>query len=289
MMPETPAAPATTGTPTPPATPAPPPWHQGVDADILGTWQNKGWDTSDPAKIAIEASKSYREAEKMIGVPKDQLLRIPAKPDDTAAWKALYQRLGAPADAKDYDVSPVTGEGWEPSLADALRQAFSARNVTKDAASDITKALAKWFGDEESASNIASEAKKTTELVNLKQQWGAHYDSNLLEAKKGALGLGLTEDQVRAFEGIMGYDKAAELFRKIGSLNAEDQLVTGVRTGSPTTVDQATARVNDLRTDPDFQRRLFAGEATARREWANLHEQIAGVSEAAELAALGRR
>ena len=79
------------------------PWHQGVDADLVGAWQNKGYDLTDPAKVAVETGKAWREAEKMIGVPRDQLVRLPHNTNDPAAWRPVWERLGAPKEAKDYD------------------------------------------------------------------------------------------------------------------------------------------------------------------------------------------
>ena len=52
----------------------------------------------------MSGPEHYREAEKLIGAPASQLLRLPADPSkDMDGMKAVWQRLGAPSDAKEYD------------------------------------------------------------------------------------------------------------------------------------------------------------------------------------------
>ena len=36
--------------------PRPPRWHAGLDAELIGTAQNKGWDLSDPVKAFAAAT-----------------------------------------------------------------------------------------------------------------------------------------------------------------------------------------------------------------------------------------
>jgi hypothetical protein len=83
------------------------PWHDGVEADTVGFWQNKGYKVDDPKALATDLTKQYRELERHIGAPPDQILRLPkadAKPEDI---KAFWSKLGAPADAKEYDFSGI--------------------------------------------------------------------------------------------------------------------------------------------------------------------------------------
>src|SRR5438552_2036438 len=110
------ADPVPTLTPTPAPTPTPPPaaWHAGIEPEILGHWQNKGWKIDDPKEIALAATKQAREAEKHFGVPADQLLKMPkpnAPPEDI---KAFWGRLGAPAEAKDYDFAAIKDAAGQP-------------------------------------------------------------------------------------------------------------------------------------------------------------------------------
>src|SRR5437879_5504237 len=91
-------------------------WHQGADAETLGHIQNRGWQDKPANEVALAAIKAHREAEKLIGVPADQLLRLPVSTADAEAWKPVWQKLGAPVDAAGYDFTPIkTAAGEAPN------------------------------------------------------------------------------------------------------------------------------------------------------------------------------
>jgi hypothetical protein len=284
------AAPPPGGTPPPPQTP----WHQGIaDADTIGAWTNKGLDMADPAKLAVELTKHWKAAERHVGVPADRLLRLPEKPDDTAGWNTVWQKLGAPAEAKDYDFSTVKfadGTDLEQSFIDTMRATFAARHLPKEAATEVTKAVVKYLESAEASENSVTNAARQTQLASLEAKWGAQKDANMLQALNGARRLGLNPDQVKGIERAIGLDVAAELFRKIGIGTNEDTFVEGRSTGGqPATSEAAQSRLNDLKSDPEWTKRYLSGSQKERREFHALMEQITGISEAAELAALGSR
>jgi hypothetical protein len=47
--------------------------------------------------------KAHREAEKLIGAPASEMIRIPKDPNDAEGWRQVRSRLGVPADEKGYD------------------------------------------------------------------------------------------------------------------------------------------------------------------------------------------
>ena len=72
------------------------PWTAGLDADTAGYVQNKGWGT------VPDVVTSYRNLEKLLGVPKDQIIQLP-KAEDKEAWGQVFNRLGRPEDPKNYE------------------------------------------------------------------------------------------------------------------------------------------------------------------------------------------
>jgi hypothetical protein len=153
-MPTTTADTTTTTATAATTTTATQPWHNGVDPDTLGWWQNKGYDITDPVKFAGGITKQYRELEKNIGVPPDRIIRLPEKPDDLAGWNGVYSRLGVPADAKDYDFTGIKradNTDVPPALADSLRAAMLAARVPKDRGPDVVKAVIKSLDDDAAA------------------------------------------------------------------------------------------------------------------------------------------
>lgn len=279
-----------------PADPAPPPapstsWHIDVPADILGTWQNKNYDLSDPKNVAIEATKAYREAQRFVGTPPDRLIKLPEKPDDAAGWDAVWQRLGAPKAATEYDFSGIKyGDAeLEPSFVDTMRATFAKAHLPKDAAADVTKAVVKYLESADAEEATARAAALQSEQDKLAQSWGKNANFNMLTAQQGARRLGLNLDPqtgnpedkaaVALIEKTFGYARVMELFRKIGAGTSEDTFVSGgVPGGTPVTQEGAQARLSELSADKDWSARLLKGDVAARREFDNLTQLIAGVA-----------
>src|SRR5216684_3705215 len=133
--------------PPPPPTPPAPAWHPGVEAEFIGHAQNKGWNLDSPKDAFSAAAKVARDLEKHFGAPADQIIRMPkadAKPEEIAA---MWQRLGAPKEAKKYDFTGIkfAGADLEPAFADAMRAGLSAAFVPKDKAGAIVQSVVKFL------------------------------------------------------------------------------------------------------------------------------------------------
>ncbi len=279
--------PTPTPTPTPSPTPTPDPtpapaWHAGVDADILGHWQNKGWKIDDPKEIALAATKQAREAEKHFGVPADQLLKMPkadAKPEDI---KAFYQRLGAPADPKDYDFNGIkfNGEDLEAGFADTMRGLLNAAYVSKDKAGPFVSGVVKWLEDADKAESAVGTAKLAEEKASLAKNWGTNYDFNHLKAMEGARIAGVSPETVKAMENVMGYAGVMEHFRRIGMTGSEDIFIERGATGggNPTTREGAMARKAELMADTAWGERYTKGGQQEKREMDALNIMIDGAA-----------
>ncbi len=270
-----------TDTNTTPPPPPPPAWHTGIDAEILGHWQNKGWKVDDPKEIALAATKQAREAEKFFGVPPDQILKLPkpdAKPEDI---KAFRQRLGMPDDPKGYDFAGIKDASGQPigqALADTLRSASHNAGLPKDAASTVAAAIQKHLDDSRIAERTVAEAKVAEEKTRLAADWKTNFDFNHLKAMEGARRLGITPEAVKALEGQIGYAAVMEAMRKIGSATSEDTFVERGSTGNgmPTTRDGAISRKDELMSNRDWAGRYLAGGMAEAREMNALLMMIDG-------------
>src|SRR5262245_34126622 len=259
-------------TPTPTPTPAPA-WHDGVSADHMGFWNNKGYDLNNFKDFAIKITDSYRAAEKHIGAPADQLLRIPqanAKPEDVTAF---WRRLGA-VEGKDYDLSGVkfNGQDLEPAFADAMRGALANAFVPKDKASTVVGAVVKYLEDAEKAETAITTNKVNEQKAKLKADWGTNFDFNHLKAMEGARRLGITPEAVQALENQIGYAAVMETMRKIGAGTTEDTFIERGATGGgmPVTAGAAQARLEELGNDQAWVKRFLAGDPAAKAEWEGL-------------------
>lgn len=268
-------------TPTPPPDPTPTPptaWHTGVEAETLGFWQNKGYDLADPKAFALKITENYRAAERHLGVPADQIIRLPkadAKPEDI---KAFRMKLGMPAEPKEYDLSGVKradGTAIPDALADTLRTAAHGAGLNKDATAALAAAVVKHMDDTSAAEATVATAKLNEEKTKLFANWGPNKDFNLLKAMEGARRLGITPEAVKALEGQIGYAAVMESMRKIGAGTSEDTFIErGATTGTPTTVEGARARLTELEADKDWGKRLRAKDAATVAEWKMLTAQI---------------
>lgn len=258
------------------------PWHTGIDAEIIGHAQNKGWKLDDPKEAFTLAAKQAREAERFIGADPKNLLKLPKDASDEAGWNGVYQRLGAPADAKDYDFSSVKhadGSAPDAKLIDLSRSLAQALHAPKDRAADITSAIVKHLDGIKQAQADERSAALETEKAALKQSWGAKHEENLLTARQGARRLGVDPETVTKLENEVGYSKIMEMFRKIGAGTSESTFIEGGGGGgNPATREAAIARKSDLMADKAWAGRYLAGGATERREMDSLDRLIAGVA-----------
>ncbi len=258
------------------------PWHDGIDTEIIGHAQNKGWKLDDPKEAFGSAAKVARDLEKHFGVPVDRLLKLPAADGKPEEWAPIYQRLGAPKDAKEYDFTGIKRNGAElaPEFADAMRASLAAAFVPKDKASEIVRGVVKHLESADAATATISTAKMTEEKAKLVTNWGGAEDSpkyrmNLLQAMQGAERAGISQEGVKAMEGQVGYAAVMEHFRKIGANTTEATFHEGGDGGrSVQTREGAVARLAELERDREWGKKLKAKDAQAVAEWTSLMNLI---------------
>jgi hypothetical protein len=262
------------------------PWHEGIDVEFIGHANNKGWNLDSPKEAFAAAAKVARDLEKHFGAPPDQILRMP-KPDATPAEKAAFrQRLGWPAEAKDYDFSTVKDAAGQPiaqPLADALRASFHANGIAKDAAPAVALDVIKALDSVKTTQSTVTEAQRAEDRGKLEKNWGGKesntYRFNLLAAKEGANRLGIDEAGVAALEGMMGYSSVMDALRKIGNARKEDVFIESGPSGANgkvTTREGAMSRKQELFADQAWVKRLNAGDQEAKTEWKRLNQMIDG-------------
>jgi hypothetical protein len=255
-------------------------WYEGkVDPGVLGLWQNKGWDHTDPVKLANQITTAYNEAEKFIGAPSNEIIRMP-KPGDEAGTKAMWQRLGAPADAAGYDFSGVkTAAGTDPdaSFQDFMRTQAAGLHLPKDTASALASAFVKFTEGQKLAADATTAASLVTAKADLAKNWGQNFEANKFVATQAARALGIDAETVTALENQVGYAKVMEMFRTIGTKIGEDKFVTGSNSPSGVmTRDQAIARKAELMADKEWTKSYMNGDAAKGREMKGLLTLIVG-------------
>jgi len=253
------------------------PWHDGVDPAVKGFWETKGLKLDNPRDFGVKLTEMYQGAERLIGVPPDRVVKLPAadaKPEDLRAY---YERLGAPKEAKDYDLSPIK----DPAISDSLRATLHDQGVPKSAANIIATNLAKTLESKTTTDNSALTTKLAEQKEALTKNWGDKFAYNHLQAIEGARRLGIDKEAVAALEGTIGYDKVMEAMRKIGANTREDTFVergAGGPVGDVTTMEGAHARKSELMADKGWVERYNAGGAAEKREMTRLNQMITGAT-----------
>lgn len=275
------------GMPPPPPNPdvGAKPWFDGVDAETVGHWDNKGWKKDDPKALATELTKAWKGLEKHFGAPADQILKLPKDNADEAGWAAVRQRLGMPKEAKEYDFSGVKradGKDVDPSFTDTMRNALHKAGTAKDAAPDIVKAVVGHLDAQEQAKTTERTTRLQADRTALQTEWGQNFEFNRLTAMQGAKrAVGTDEGAakvVAAMEESIGYKATMEFWRKIGAGTNEDTFVDAQKDGNPTTRNGAAARIKDLEGDPEWVKRYLSGGAKEKQEMGGLLVQMHGVA-----------
>jgi hypothetical protein len=278
------AATGTTAATTATGTTATTPWYEGkLDADTIGHVQHKGWD-KDLITAAIEASKAHRLAEKALGGPSEQLIRLPKDAKDEVGWNSVWNRLGKPADPKGYDFSVVKladGTAIDASFADAIRKTAFENHIPKDAATAFARAVIKHAEATDATEALDAKTKWDAGVARIKENWGPNFNANTLQAMEGARKLGISQELYDTMAKAAGVDVVAELFRKIGSGISEHKFVEGNQGGLPVTVESARAERAALMTDKEWMTRYRKGGTAEKIHMHNLNQIISGVTDTA--------
>lgn len=256
------------------------PWYHGASTEDVGYLQSKCWD-KDPKTAALGAIKSYRAVEGFVHAPPDQLVRWPKDASDAANWAKVHERLGVPADAKDYDLSGVKfadGSALDDKFVEAMRVGLKNGAVPKERATSIVQEVVKFMDAADASEGAERATKLQAERDALKLNWGNNLTPNLILAQAAAKRLNIDEAAITALEGQVGYAKVMEMFRDIGTRIGEDKYLSGaINSTGPLSKDMATAELASKMADHAWTQRLLAKDATAIMEYNNLTRVIAGV------------
>ena len=272
------AAAAAAGGGTPPAH-----WMDGYDSETKGYIQSKGLDKKTINEALLEVSRFHREAEKFVGAPANELLRLPKDPA-SPDWKAVHERLGKPKEATEYDFASVKRAGdkpLDPALTETIRTAAFDGNLSKEGAVRLAQSIAKHLDSADAATLAERTAKIDAERAELNKNWGVNHAANMVVAKAAATALGISPEAVAAFEKMdgVGYAKVMEMFRTIGTKIGEDRYVNagGGGGGNVMTRDQAVAEKKALMADTAWVKRYLDGGMEEKKKMTALESIIVGV------------
>jgi hypothetical protein len=249
-------------------------WFDEFEPDVKGHIQNKGWDKLEPAAAAKAAIEAHRGAEKLIGGPAEQMVRLPKDAADTDGWNAVWRRLGKPEDANAYNF----GEGVDEELSGTMREAAFANHLTPDAAKGVFDAFVahEKVRSEKTANDEAITARLEADL--LQRNWGPEgspqYQANLDVTQRAAQRLGFSADTIQKWAKEKGGASVMEDVRKMGMAMGEARFIGGQGStqGGIMSTDQASSKIAELKNDSAWVQRWLknGSEGPEGRELADL-------------------
>ena len=258
---------ATSTSSPPPA--SPPAWFSDFKNDTVKQFLTTK-NFSGPEQIA----ESYLNLEKFHGVPPEKLIKLPEKLEGEEA-RAIFERLGAPKDAKEYELPK--DEKSDQKFLEWAETAFHKNSLTKTQAQSIVKEYNDFMNSQIGSMN---EARKNSILqadTTLKKEWGAKYDANINVAKQGAKILGLDAATLDLMEAKQGRDVLFKNLLRIGASVGESTFVDGnsATTAATKTPEQAQAEIKQLMADKKFVKQVARGDVEATARWNELNKLAA--------------
>lgn len=246
-------------------------WVDNLPEDVRGYVQQKGFE--DPSTLA----QSYRDLEKLMGAPQDQLLRLP-KEDDTEGWQEVFNRLGRPKEPDGYQLERAEGAPEDENFEQFMKHTAHELGLTPEQLNGLVQRLDGQVKEHQASQQQQREYDAAEVDRQLRAEWGAAADEKFNRVDQIADSLGFTEEQLAGLRDAMGPVEAMKFVDSLGEKMGEDQLVDGGQGGRGKSQlgslppDAAKQEIEQLRRDPNFAKRVQDGDADAKRRWDQLHE-----------------
>lgn len=250
-------------------------WMTGFSDELKGYTTTKGF--KDPAAVL----DSYRNLEKLIGAPQERVMKLPEKfYDDVGALtpegRQIYERLGAPKDAKEYGLEKfVPKEGGDPKLMEHFANIFKEAGIPKSAAEKIAASWNDLQAQTLAQQTDAARQKFKDETNALAKDWGAALDQNTNIAMEGKRRLGHDDKTVDALAAVLGHAQTMKLYHQLGSAVGESTFIGGKQTQTSKILDpnSAKAEIAALKADPGFRAKFVQGDAESVAKLQKLNQQ----------------
>ncbi len=248
-----------------------PDWTSSLSPEMKAYVTNKGF------KDTNAVLDSYQNYEKLMGVPKEQLLKLPKEAADPA-WNDVYDRLGRPKQASEYQFAkPAQGE-QSPEFVDWAQKQFHGLGLTKTQGEKLAAGWNEYAQGLMQKDTEAYQVSVKNEDLALKKEWGAKYDENMRTGAKAMKEFGLDpEKDIPALEKAFGYGKTLKFLVSIGSKVGEAQFVDGDTNRGfqgAMTPDEARAQINLLKQDKAFVTKFLAKDVDAVQKMERLHQYL---------------
>lgn len=241
-------------------------WHSSItDASLSGYIETKGF------KDLPALAESYRNLEKLRGVPENELARIP-KEGDAEAWNAFYSRLGRPESADGYSLPIPDGDAGE--FAKVAAEWMHEAGLTPAQAQLLAGKNNEFLAAQLKAAQDQAAVESDRQMSELKTEWGQAYEQNTEIARRAAKQFGLSEDMLSGIEDAIGTKQMMVLFNNIGQGLGEHK-AHGIGSGDSSfklSPAAAQERIKQLQGDPEWAKKYLSGGANEQAEMQRLQQ-----------------
>ena len=206
-------------------------------------------------------AKSYVNLVKKMGVPAEQLLRLPQSGE---SYDDVYNALGRPEDHDGYQLGDYSPE--DTANYREIAHQLGLNNDQASALYDIYQQDMQNRMDEEDAEFEQFEVEN---LQELQQEWGDKFNHNLEMARRAFMNFA-TPEAVKVLEetGMGNHPELLKVFARIGEVLAEDSVLPGSNNAVLGGVNPASAQqqINELMSDTEFRNAYQDGYHPGHKE-----------------------
>lgn len=267
-------------------------WFDGFDDVTKNYVTSRGLSDKDISAAFLETAKAHQEAQAYIGVPKEQLLKLPKADAPPEEWDAVYEKLGYSKNADDYkldELKRADGTDVDDGFKDFVRERAAELKLSPAAATKFAEATLKHMESGTAAKTADETAAATKAMEQLRQSWGPNYEANKVIADNAyaAMMAAAGFDQTRMTAAIQklgdttGKAEVMQMLLAVGQKMGEDKFVGGGGPGGnlgPRNAEQAVARIAELKADTTWVGRYLAGGAAENKEMNDLHTLAYGAA-----------
>jgi len=266
-----------------------PEWfEEGLDADHLTEITAKGWNKPLTPDVARSMAQAHRAATQLLGVPTDQLMRVPKDASDPLYPTAFDRIVGlsVPKTADEYKFDGIAfkdGTPLEPEDISFVRD-FAAKNkLPVSAARALAQELVARTDGADEASRNAAAAASTANTTALTAAWGNDQATNKTLADQAigalkALGVNVSLDGLDAngyVSAMNGLVKLAGPLREAPMLGGGGNVNTSQVTGM--TRQDAVAKYEELRLNQEWINKALTPGTSEASYFSDLQRVMAGV------------
>lgn len=264
------------------------PWYSTLEPEIQAHANAKGWTKAADINAGFaEAAKAHLAAEKLIGVPPEQVVRVPKDAADPN-FQAVYDRIvgmvtpKAPEEYKFDGVKFKDGSDLSAEDAEFVRGLAVKHKMPIAQALDLASALAARADNADAVEAAAAETTKATNAAHLRMAYGADHDFKLYSAGRAIEAAGLPPALMNLIATLPAedYRKSVDALVALSAKMNERPMHqgTGMPLTDPTaglTPAEAQIRLQAYTDDPTLRAKFLAHDTDAVANWTKLSQVVA--------------